>query len=112
MAEAYMVQEGCSIDYTPDADVLGGDVLQLNDGRASVVPVDVASGKKGAARVVGVFKIAKTADIVILNGGRVYWDHSANTATYKKVNDRDFYLGRFAAAAASAEPSTIHTAPV
>jgi hypothetical protein len=31
--------------------------------------------------------------MVILDGGEVYWDHSANKAHFKPVNDRDFYIG-------------------
>lgn len=103
MAEATLYQSGCALDYTPDAAITGGEVLQLKDGRAAVMPVDVDSGALGSAQVEGVYKIAKTANIVILTGGRVYWDHSANTATYKKVNDRDFYLGRATADAAAAD---------
>lgn len=102
--EAALLQEGCSIDYTPDAAVSGGEVVQLKDGRAAVLPVDLASGIKGAGSVEGIFKLQKTASIAILNGGRVYWDHSANKAHYKKVNDRDFYVGR--AVADSDESST------
>jgi hypothetical protein len=33
----------------------------------------------------------------------VWWDHSANAASYKKVNDRDFYLGTLVGDAASAD---------
>jgi hypothetical protein len=33
----------------------------------------------------------------------VYWDHSARKAHYKKVNDRDFYIGRAIGNSASAD---------
>lgn len=93
MAEAIRYQDGCSLDYTPDAAVSGGEVRQLADGRAGVVPVDVASGALGSIQTEGVFTVLKTANIVFLDGGKVFWDHSANTATFKSVSDRDFYLG-------------------
>jgi len=94
MAEANLYQGSAgTVDYTPDAAILGGEVLQLPDGRAAVMPVDLDSGRKGAAQVSGIYVIDKTASVVILAGGRVFWDHSANTATYRKVNDRDFYVG-------------------
>ncbi len=94
MPEAYYRQEGDSVDYTPTTAVTGGTVVQVPDGRAAVVPVDLAAGEKGSATVRGVFRITKTANIVILDGGRVFWDHSANAGHFKKVNDRDFYVGR------------------
>lgn len=92
-AQASYYLEGLSLDYTPAAAVTGGDVTQLADGRAAVIPTDVAAGSLGAARVAGVFKVQKTADINILDGGRVFWDYSANKAHFKAVNDRDFYMG-------------------
>lgn len=45
--------------------------------------------------------LTKTTGFVALKGGRAYWDHSANKVHYKKVNDRDFYIGRFAQDATS-----------
>ena len=41
----------------------------------------------------GTARIVKAAGAAILDGGEVWWDYSADAATYKKVNDRDFYLG-------------------
>lgn len=102
--ESVYKQPGDALDYTPDAAQSAGEVFQLKDGRAACVPVDVASGALGAAVVTGVFTLEKTASIAILNGGRVYWDHSANKAHFKKVNDRDFYVGR--AVADSSESDT------
>ena len=92
--EAYYRHEGEAIDYTPSSALTGGQVIQLADGRAAVAITDMAAGAKGAVGVVGVYRLEKTTSMVILDGGRVYWDHSANKAHYKKVNDRDFYVGR------------------
>lgn len=79
------------------------EVLQTPAGEAGVYDkaTSTASGFDYELRTRGVFAIAKTTGIVLLKGGRVYWDHSANTATYKKVHDRDFYIGRAEEDAAS-----------
>lgn len=96
MAEATVYQQcGDVIDWVADADYSSGDVVQLPDGRAGVVKVDITSGKTVGVYVSGIFKMAKTTSMACLRGGRAYWDHSANKVSYKKVNDRDFYLGRY-----------------
>jgi predicted RecA/RadA family phage recombinase len=92
--QAIIRHEGDVLDFTAPAAITGGEVFQLPDGRAAVCPVDVESGKLGGASVCGVYRLKLTDSINILNGGRVYWDHSANKANYKKVSDRDFYVGR------------------
>lgn len=103
MAEAVLWKDNADIvDYTPDAAITGGEVIQLRDGRAAVIPVDVASGAKGAAETEGIYTVAKTTSMVILDGGKVYWDHSANKAHFKPVADRDFYLGTAVGDAATA----------
>ena len=104
MAEATLYQE-CddARDYTADAALTAGEVLQIRDGRAAVIPLATASGDGVGAQVEGIFKVLKTASIVILDGGAVYWDHSANTATYSQVSDRDFLLGVAVGDAAAAD---------
>lgn len=102
--EAKVHQDNADIiDYTAEAAYSGGAVIQLRDGRAAVLPVDVASGAKGGAITDAIVEVQKTASIVILDGGKVYWDHSANKAHFKPVNDRDFYLGTAVGDAASAD---------
>ena len=103
MAEALNYQQGETIDWTADATYAEGDIVQLNDGRCGWVVNDCVSGDLTAVQVTGVVKVAKTTTMVLLNGGRAYWDHSANKVNYKKVNDRDFYMGRLTADAASAD---------
>lgn len=102
-SEAKYVQDGHNLDYTPAADVAAGEVLQLADGRAAFAADAIASGVVGAVRVCGVVKVPKTTGIVVLDGGKVYWDHSANKAHFKPANDRDFYLGTAVGDAASAD---------
>lgn len=93
MAEAVFFKDECVADITAAAAYDAGQVVQCADGQAAVYPSDVASGKLGHPAKEGIFTVLKTASIAILDGGRVYWDHSANTATYKPVNDKDFYIG-------------------
>ena len=108
--QALYRQDGESLDFTAPAAITGGEVFQLSDGRAAVCPVDVASGAVGAASVCGVYRLKLTDSINILNGGRVYWDHSANKAHFKKVNDRDFYLGRAIADVTAGTDKTVDVA--
>lgn len=102
MADALYYQDGLSLDYTPAVAVSAGDVIQLADGRAAFSPGAIAVGIKGAVQIRGAVNVTKTASMVILDGMPVFWDYSANKAHYKKVNDRDFYLGTAYGDAASA----------
>lgn len=106
MAEALLYSDDCAVDYTPTAAITGGEVVQIYDGRAAVLPVDLASGAKGAAQVEGIFKVTKTATQVWIQGAPIWWDHSANSATCNEpigAGDRDFYLGTAHDDAASAD---------
>lgn len=96
MAEAVLEQCGEMIDWTSDAAYSSGDVIQLRDGRAGVVSVDVASGAKVGVYVSGIFRMAKTTTMVMLIGSRVFWDHSANKIHLLHGNDRDFFVGTIA----------------
>jgi hypothetical protein len=90
---------------TAAAAVAVGEVRQLADGRAAVLAGDLAvsSGSPAAFQSAGQVVATKTAGIALLDGGRAYWDHSANAVTFRKVNDRDFYLGLVVGDAASAD---------
>ena len=102
MPEALFVRAFDEDQFVVDAAVGDGELWQLPDGRAAffVRKAGSANGTAAAANDYGVFKTAGEVDlpltdsIVILDGGRVYWDHSANKAHFEKVNDRDFYAGR------------------
>lgn len=93
MAEAILMREGKSIKWTADAAYSAGDVVQLRDGRAGVVVNDVASGDLADVYTEGVFKVLKNVTCVVVASQPMFWDHSANVAYIKHVNDRDFYLG-------------------
>jgi predicted RecA/RadA family phage recombinase len=103
-AELYQGDDGL-LDYTAEAAYTGGTVIQLRDGRAAVLPYDVASGEKGGAQTEGVYAVTKTASQVWLDGAPIWWDHSANSATCIPplvAGDRDFFLGSAVGDATSA----------
>lgn len=79
--------------YTADGDKAAGEILQLPDGRAGVVREAETDETVFLPYTDGVWTVTKTSGIVLLDGQDVYWDHSANAAHYKAVNDRDFYIG-------------------
>ena len=102
MSEALMLKCGEIVDVTAGSARTGGEVVQCPDGRAGVFPVDVASGAVGELATEGLFRLAKTASVVLLQGQEVWWDHSANSATYYGTNDKDFIIGTVHKDAASA----------
>lgn len=94
MAEAILADDGTSVQFLAAATYAANEVIQMADGRAGVVAAAVSSGSVGTAYVSGRFAVVKSSGVVILDGGRVYWDYSANGATFREVGDRDFYIGR------------------
>lgn len=89
----------------PTGGYASGQVIMLADGRAGVVSSlnAVTAGETVAVKVKGQHTVAKTSSIVILDGGEVMWDHSANSATIPRYGtSKDFYLGRAVGDAASA----------
>lgn len=107
MAEATYHDDDCEVGLVLAAAASAGEVYQLNDGRAAVcVPATGGDAADTVAfRTEGVFRVAKTASVVVLDGAPLWWDHSANTATPVPpltTGDRDFYLGCAQEDAASA----------
>lgn len=93
MSDAVAPKGHESLDYTAIAAVVGGQVVQVADGRAGVVPTDLAIGQLGSAAVEGIFTVTKAADLVWVDGCQIFWDHSANEAVLHPAGDKDFYLG-------------------
>ena len=91
--QADFKQNGLMVDYDPAVAGVSGEVRQDSDGRSGASANDLVVGRLGALRKTGIFTVLKTAGIAILKGGKVFWDHSANTATFRQVNDQDFYIG-------------------
>ncbi len=83
------------------------EVWQTATGKAGVFDGDAAvgSGSYQDFKTDGQWVFTKATGFKALKGGRAYWDHSANNVSYKKVNDRDFYLGRFTQDSESADTS-------
>ena len=117
MADAKLVRNWDEQRLTASAAVGVGEIWQMADGSAGYydrlagnVTNPVISGGSGDSvifRTSGHATVTKTTGIVILDGGRVYWDHSANAAHFEKVNDRDFYIGRAVGDSASADASMV-----
>lgn len=110
-AEAVM-RDGQSLEQTKlvlAASHNAGEVVQLRDGTAGFVNQlkDPSSGDTVTMRKRGIVLVPKTSSIVILDGGRVYWDHSANAAHFRKSNDQDFFLGTAFGEAASADTTML-----
>lgn len=110
MADALTLR--CHDEYrlTAAAAVASGEVWQLATGEAAVYTGlnAAAINDRSNFTTEGQFTMPKTADaFVFLKGGRAYWDHSANVVHYKKVNDRDFYLGRFVEDATAAATTCV-----
>ena len=104
MTEANLHQSGNAVaDFTPVAAADGGQVVQLADGRAAVVPSAIEAGEVGAAQTEGIYTVTKTASQVWVEGSKIWWDHSANSATcIPQYADDDFLLGIAAEDVASA----------
>ena len=95
---------------TPAAGFASGEVIQLADGRAAFVTGLNArvSGDPAGLKTSGQVTLAKTAALVILEGGRVYWDRSAGTATPLQASaGGDFFVGVAIEDAASAATTVV-----
>lgn len=108
-AEATFLREWDDVRETVAVAAASGEVYQLADGRAGILAgLTAAAAAEGRTfKTIGQFTVAKTSGIVFLDGGRVYWDHSANAAYFRKVNDQDFYLGRAVGDSASGDTSMV-----
>ena len=101
MADAVYVREGNESRLTVAASVGVGELWQLSSGEAGFytrtatgLAQAASSGDQVDFRTTGKVTVTKTTGVALLDGGRGYWDHSANSLTFEKVNDRDFYGGR------------------
>jgi hypothetical protein len=84
--------------FTCTQTVSAYELVQTPSGKAGFYDSAVAanSGDTIEVQTSGTAVITKASTFVALKGGRAYWDKSASSINYKKVNDRDFYAGRFA----------------
>jgi len=95
MGEAVRIRDHNDRRTIAAAAVATGEIWQLPDGRAAYYNgLDAAAANDFTEwQTDGTVEVTKTASIVILDGQPVFWDHSANSATFEPVNDRDFFLG-------------------
>lgn len=94
MPDAFLFQEGKeTLDYTAVAAVTGGQVVQLRDGRAGIIPTDLDAAAIGSASTEGIYTVTKSIDLYWVDGQEVWWDHSANAAVLRPANDKDFVIG-------------------
>ena len=78
---AKFVQDGCTIDYTPDADVALGAVVVVND-LVGVAQRAIPANTMGTLALEGVFDVPKEAATPAVEfGAMVYWDAPNNAAT-------------------------------
>lgn len=91
------------------ATVSAYELWQTPTGKAGFLDssTSVSSGNYLDQITAGGWTLTKTAGFSALKGGRAWWDHSANAVYYKKVNDQDFYIGRFSEDASSAALSCV-----
>lgn len=99
MATVTFVQEGDSVDYTPDSAVAAGDVIVQNT-LVGIAKLAIAAAALGALAVSGVFDFPKAAgsSSAIAAGKAVYWDETEEVAT--ETSSGNTYLGKTIQAAA------------
>ena len=109
MADALYVRGRHERRNTAAAAVAAGEVHQLADGRAAVYTglAAAATNDRINLKTDGVYTVTKTTSVVFTDGQPVYWDHSANSATYAPASDRDFFLGSAVDDAASADTTMV-----
>lgn len=110
VAEMTHYKDSGTINRTAVADVLAGQVIQLADGRAGYRQGQgtLSAGDSDGFTTEGLVTVIKTAGIVILDGGDVYWDVSANKAHFRAESGTpDFKIGTAVGDSTSAATSMI-----
>ncbi len=112
MAEAALSKDANAntTDVTAPEALSSGEVIQLPNGQAGATAAlaGIASGDPAALQTAGQFTLTKTTGLVILDGGKVYWDRSANSATpLQAAAGADFYAGVAVGDALSADTTVV-----
>lgn len=108
MTVAQFIQEGKSIDYTPQADVTAGDVVVVGD-LVAVAKIDIAAGQLGALAIEGVFEVPKeaaAADKAIAFGTKVYWNETDKRVEVTDGTGVHKYMGKTIKAALTTDTTT------
>ena len=80
MAIATYVQDGCTMDYTPNADVSAGAVIDLGT-FVGIALLDIPANTLGTLALVGTFDVNKYSGESHAVGDIIYWDAGTSTAT-------------------------------
>lgn len=100
MPQATFDHEGCSVDYTPIADIAAGDVVVQGD-LVGVAKREIKANQPGALAVDGVFDFAKNTGVAYTVGTILYWDDTANVVTTTATGNK--VIGKVARAAVSTD---------
>jgi predicted RecA/RadA family phage recombinase len=98
---ATFVQEGFTVDYTPVADVVAGDIVDLGTS-VGIALHDIPANTKGALARHGVFDVAKFTGEAIALWAIVYYDAGTNTAT-GTIAYQEAIMGKCVLAAAAGD---------
>lgn len=79
--------------FTADVVLDAYQVIQLRDGRAAFLELDVEADDSCQPIVSGVGDVAKASAVNLLDGCEVWWDDANAVATYKRVSKDCWYLG-------------------
>jgi predicted RecA/RadA family phage recombinase len=99
--ESRFKQKGETIDYTPAAAVICGQVVPVG-GLVGIVASDVPANNLGALNITGVYAFDKASATVFSQWQTVYWDDTNNLAVTSPTSIR---LGVAVAAAANGDVS-------
>lgn len=103
MAQAVFIHEGTtSIDYTPTANVVAGEVVVQGD-LVGVATRAISANTPGALAVGGVFDFAKAtgAGTALAIGAIVFWNNTTKVATTTAAGNKQ--IGKVVRAAADAD---------
>ena len=102
MANAVFRSDDNTVDHTPAAAQVAGQLIQLPSGAAGVVKTDLAADELGAAYTEGIFDIDTATGTTFIAGELVVWDVSASLAiNSESAGLLDFAIGVAIAAKAS-----------
>ena len=101
---AVFIQDGDSIDYTPDVDVPARAVIVQGE-LVGVAKRPIPANTPGSLAVTGIFDFSKatTSGNQIGLGANVYWDATTKGATANATNNK--LIGKALKAVASADPT-------
>lgn len=108
MADATFYKDGDMADYTPDADVAAGDIVDLGNGLVGVAHTAIAADELGSVYIEGIFAVRKASGTTIARGLNVEWDeYDAGAGVGLAVGSGGDYIIGIAAEAAVSGATTV-----